>query len=92
MSIKISFMHYRNYITWKRVKLSVVFEEFDMVYFFWLLFPFHYHCQLVKGKLQQKSGFYRPELKIIINYLFSSVSLQIERKTIIILYCEENVH
>ena len=50
----------------KRVKLSVIFEEFDMVYFFWLLFPFHYHCQLVKGKLQQNSGFYGPELKIII--------------------------
>ena len=51
MSIKISFMHYRNYITWTRVKSPVVFEEFDMVYVFWLLFPFHYHCQLVNGQL-----------------------------------------
>ena len=28
------FMHYRNYITWTRVKLPIVFEEFDMVYIF----------------------------------------------------------
>ena len=41
MSIKISFMHYRNYITWTRVKLSKVFEEFDMIYIFWLFFSFH---------------------------------------------------
>ena len=40
MSIKTSFMHYKNYITWTRVKLPVVFEEFDMVYIFWLLFSF----------------------------------------------------
>ena len=46
MSIKISFMHYRNYITWTRVKSAVDFEEFDMVCFLWLLFSFHYHCQL----------------------------------------------
>ena len=45
MSIKISFMHYRNYITWTRVKWTVAFEEFDMVYLFWLLFSFHHHCQ-----------------------------------------------
>ena len=51
MSIKISFMQYRNYITWTRVTLPVVFEEFDMVYIFWLLFSFHYCCQLVKGQL-----------------------------------------
>ena len=38
MSITISFMHYRNYITWTRVKLPVVFEEFDLVYVFWFLF------------------------------------------------------
>ena len=50
-SIKITFMHYRNYITWTIIKLPVVFEEFDMVYDFWLLFSFHYHCQLVKGQL-----------------------------------------
>ena len=49
MSIKISFMHYRNHITWTRVKLPVVFEEVDMVYIFWLFFSFHYHFQLVKG-------------------------------------------
>ena len=51
MSIKISFMQYRNNITWTRVTLPVVFEEFDMVYIFWLLFTFHYYCQLVKGQL-----------------------------------------
>ena len=51
MSMKISFMQYRNYITWTRVTLPVVFEEFDMFYIFWLLFTFHYHCQLVKGQL-----------------------------------------
>ena len=28
-SIKINFIHYRNYITW--IKLPVVFEEFDLV-------------------------------------------------------------
>ena len=51
MSIKVSFIHYRNCITWARVKLPVVFEEFDMIYVFWLLFSFHYHYQLVKGQL-----------------------------------------
>ena len=56
MSIKISFIRYRNYITWTRVKLPVVFEEFDLVYVFWLRFSFHYHCQLVKDQLKQKSG------------------------------------
>ena len=30
-SIKINFIHYRNYITWIRLKLPVVFEEFDLV-------------------------------------------------------------
>ena len=34
MSIKVSFMHYRNYITWTRVKSQVIFEEFYMVYTF----------------------------------------------------------
>ena len=48
MSIKVSFIHYRNCITWTRIKLLVVFEEFDMVYDFWLLFSFHCHRQLVK--------------------------------------------
>ena len=50
MSIKTSFMHYRNYITWTRGKLPVFFEEFDVVYIFWLLFSFHYYYQLVKGQ------------------------------------------
>ena len=40
MSIKIIFMHNRNYITWTRVKLPVLFVEFDMVYIFWLFFLF----------------------------------------------------
>ena len=40
MSIKIIFMHNRNYITWARVKLPVLFVEFDMVYIFWLFFLF----------------------------------------------------
>ena len=48
MSIKISFIHYRNHITWTRVKLSVVFEEFYMVYIFWFLLSFYYYCQLVQ--------------------------------------------
>ena len=59
MSIKISFMHYRNYITWTRAKSAVAFEEFDMAYLLWLLFSFHYHCQhfqFVKCQLSQKSG------------------------------------
>ena len=51
MSIKVSFIHYRNCITWARVKLPVVFEEFDIVYVFGFLFSLHYHCQLVKGQL-----------------------------------------
>ena len=42
MSIKIGFKHYRNYITWTRVKLPAIF---------WLLFSFQYYCQLVKGQL-----------------------------------------
>ena len=50
MSIKISFTHYRNYIAWTTVKLPVVFEEFDM-FFFWLLDSFHYYCQLLIGQL-----------------------------------------
>ena len=40
MSIKIIFMHNRNYMTWARVKLPVLFAEFDMVYIFWLFFLF----------------------------------------------------
>ena len=36
--------------------LPVVLEEFDIVYIFWLLFTFHYYCQLVNGHLLQKSG------------------------------------
>ena len=40
MSIKISFVHYRNYITRAKLKLPVVFEEFDLGYIFWLLFFF----------------------------------------------------
>ena len=56
MSIKVSFMHHRNYITRTRVKLPVVFEELGMVYIFRLLFTFHYYCPLVKGQLQPKSG------------------------------------
>ena len=54
--VKTSFMHYRNYITWTRVKLPVVFAEFYMVYVFWLLFSFYYYCQLVQGQLEPKSG------------------------------------
>ena len=56
MPIKFSFIYYRNYITWTRVKLPVFFEEFDLVYVFWFLFSFNYHCQLVKGRLLQKSA------------------------------------
>ena len=38
--INVSFMHY---IKWTRVILPVVFEEFEVVYIFKLLFSFHYH-------------------------------------------------
>ena len=38
ITIKTSFVHYRNYIMWTRVKLPVVFLEFDMFYIFWLRF------------------------------------------------------
>ena len=34
MSIKISFMHYRNNILLTKVNLPVAFGEFDMVYIF----------------------------------------------------------
>ena len=34
MSFKISFMHYRNNISWTKVKLPAAFGEFDMVYIF----------------------------------------------------------
>ena len=40
MSIKIIFMHNRNYMTWARVKLPVLFAEFDMIYIFLLFFLF----------------------------------------------------
>ena len=51
MSIKVSFMHHKNYVLWTRVKLPLVFEELDMVYISCFLFTFHYYCQLVKGQL-----------------------------------------
>ena len=41
---------------WTRVTLPEVFEEFEVVYIFLLLFSFQYHCQLVTGQLKQKSG------------------------------------
>ena len=56
MPIKISFIHYRNYITWTRVKILAVFEEFGLVYVLLAPFSFNYHCQLVKGQLQLKFG------------------------------------
>ena len=72
MSIKTSFMHYKNYITWTRVKLPVVFEEFDMVYIFWLLFFFPLVLSVDKRSTLAKiwgdcsppalpPGFYGPE-------------------------------
>ena len=51
MSIKVNFILYKNCITWTRVTLPVVFQEFDMVYVFWLLYAFCYNCQLVKSQL-----------------------------------------
>ena len=48
MSIKISFLHY---MKWARVILLVVFEEFELVCIFLLVFTFHHNCQLVKGQL-----------------------------------------
>ena len=38
-------------VTWTRVKLPVAFEEFYMVYIFWLLLSLYYYCQLVQGQL-----------------------------------------
>ena len=57
MSIKISFMHYMKRT---RVMLLDAFEEFELVCILLLFFSFHYHCQLVKGQLQQKSGGLQP--------------------------------
>ena len=67
MSIKTSFTHYRNYITWTRVKSAVAFDEFDMIYLFWLLFSLHYHCQslsIFKRSTLAKiwGGVHRPQL------------------------------
>ena len=57
--------------------LPVVFEGFELAcIFFWLFFSFHYHYQLVKGQLYQKSrgelqfllpppGFYKPDTYFI---------------------------
>ena len=39
-----------------RVTLAVVFDEFEMVYIFLLHFSFHYHSQLLKGQMLEKSG------------------------------------
>ena len=69
MSVKICFMHYRNYITWTRVKSPVAFDEFDMFFLFWPLFPFHYHCQFVKGQLDQKSIFAFSLIEIIPSFV-----------------------
>ena len=73
MSIKISFMHYRNYITRAKLKLPVVFEEFDLGYIFWLLFFFSLSLPIGKRSTLTKiwrdcsppvppppPGFYRP--------------------------------
>ena len=49
MSIKISFMHYRNYITWTRVKSPLVFEEFDLVYPFVALLFFSLSLSIYKN-------------------------------------------
>ena len=61
ISIKIN----HDYTKWTRVMLPVVFQEFQMVHIFLLLFSFYYHCQLVKGQVKQKSE----ELQPIINLL-----------------------
>ena len=55
MSIKISFMHYRNYITRTTVKLPVVFEEFDMVYFFFDNFIFSLSMSIGKSSTLAKT-------------------------------------
>ena len=51
--MKISFM---DSMKWRRIMLLVVSKEFELVCIFWLFFSFHYHCQLVKGQFQQRSG------------------------------------
>ena len=64
MSIKVNFILYRNCITWTRVKLPVVFEDFDMVYVFWL---FLLSLSIGKRSINFSkiwggfSGFYAPE-------------------------------
>ena len=40
--------------------LPIVSEEFELACIFLLFSSFHYHCQLVKGQLQQKSGGLQP--------------------------------
>ena len=39
-----------HYMKWTRVMLPVVFKEFELVFFFFAIFNFHYHFQLVKGQ------------------------------------------
>ena len=36
--------------------LPVVSDKFELACIFFAIFSFHYHCQLVKDQLQQKSG------------------------------------
>ena len=52
ISMKISFMYY---MKWTRVMFLVIFEEFQIAYIFLLLFSFHFHCQLVKGQIWERS-------------------------------------
>ena len=69
MSIKITFMHYRNYITWTRVKLLLVFEEFYILapFFFSLLLSitllfkfakFYFHCDMSIRNMVGWLGYY----------------------------------
>ena len=49
MLIKISCM---DYMKWTSVMLPVIFEEFELVLFFFaMFFSFHSRCHLVKGQL-----------------------------------------
>ena len=77
MSIKISFMHYRNYITWTRVK--------------WLLLSFHHRCQSLsiwvnfsKNPSPPPPGFYAPDKD---SYFYSYKYLKNKNDSFVLFFC-----
>ena len=75
-SMKISFMHYRNYIMWIRANLPVVFEEFGMACIFLVLFYFPLLLSIGKrssltkmwGRLQPPSPPVSPSMRPLCNF------------------------